>query len=104
MLQDQFPSPEGGGEEPGALPEDDWDPGAALDALIAEADAGRYEVPPEGAVQGLFVCLPAEDTDVAGFAQDAAMDTALPGPLLAAGDWAAYTAQVSRRPQADRPI
>ena len=84
MSQDPFPDWEGDGQEPDGWPEDDWDPEAAMAARIAAVDAGRYEVPPEGAVQGLFVCLPAEDTDVAGFAQDGAMDTPLPGPLLAA--------------------
>ncbi len=84
MPRDPFPDLEGDGQEPDGWPEDDWDPEAAMDARIAALDAGRYEVPPEGAVQGLFVCLPAEDTDVAGFAQDGAMDTTLPGPLLAA--------------------
>jgi hypothetical protein len=84
MSQVQFPNPEDDGEEPGAFQEDDWDADAALDALIAEVDAGRYEVPPEGPVQGLFFCLPAEDTDVAGFARNGQMETTLPGPLLAA--------------------
>src|SRR5579862_7063212 len=65
-------------------PGDDWDPEAAMDARIAALDAGEYELPPEGPVEGLFVCLPAEGTDVAGFAKDGAMDTTLPGPLLAA--------------------
>ncbi len=84
MSQDPFPDREGDRQEPDGWPEDDWDPEAAMAARIAAVDAGRYEVPPEGAVQGLFVCLPAEDTDVAGFAQDGAMETVLPGPLLAA--------------------
>ncbi|MGH3256879.1 MAG: DUF222 domain-containing protein [Streptosporangiaceae bacterium] len=89
MPRDPFPDPEGGVQEPDGRerdiwPGDDWDPEAAMNARIAAVDAGRYEVPLEGAVQGLFVCLPAEDTDVAGFAQDGAMETTLPGPLLAA--------------------
>ncbi len=84
MPRDPFPDLEGDGQEPDGWPEDDWDPEAAMDARIAAVDAGRYEMPPEEAVQGLFICLPAEDTDVAGFAQDGAMDTTLPGPLLAA--------------------
>jgi hypothetical protein len=84
MPQDPFPSPEPGGQEPDGWPEDDWDGEAAMAARIAAADAGRYEVPPDGAEQGLFVCLPAEDTDVAGFGRDGAMETTLPGPLLAA--------------------
>jgi Domain of unknown function (DUF222) len=84
MPRDPFPDQEGDVREPDGWPADDWDPEAAMAARIAAVDAGRYEVPPEGAVQGLFVCLPAEDTDVAGFAQDGAMETTLPGPLLAA--------------------
>ena len=84
MPRDPFPDLEGDGQEPDGWPADDWDLEAALAARIAEVDAGQYEVPPEGAVQGLFICLPAEDTDVAGFAQDGAMETTLPGPLLAA--------------------
>ena len=84
MPRDPFPDPAGDGQEPGAWPEDDWDAEAAMDARLAEVEAGRYEVPPEGPVEGLFICLPLEDTDVAGFARDGAMDTTLPGPLLAA--------------------
>jgi len=84
MPHDPFPDPDGGGQEAAAWPEDDWDGEAAMAARIAEADAGRYEVPPDGAEQGLFVCLPAEDTDVAGFGRDGQMETTLPGPLLAA--------------------
>jgi hypothetical protein len=82
MPDDPFPDREA--EEPDGWPEDDWDAEAAMDARIAAVDAGRYEVPPEGPVEGLFICLPAEDTDVAGFARDGAMETTLPGPLLAA--------------------
>jgi hypothetical protein len=83
MPQDPFPDPEGDAQ-PDGWPEDDWDGEAAMAARIAAVDAGRYEVPPDGAEQGLFVCLPAEDTDVAGFGRDGAMETTLPGPLLAA--------------------
>ncbi len=89
MLRDPFPASEGdvpgpGGRERDIWPGDDWDPEAAMDARIAAVDEGRYELPPEGPVEGLFVCLPAEDTDVAGFASHGAMETTLPGPLLAA--------------------
>ena len=85
MPRDPFPDLEGDGQgDLDGWPADDWDPEAAMAARIAEVDAGQYEVPPEGAVQGLFICLPAEDTDVAGFAIHGAMDTTLPGPLLAA--------------------
>ena len=86
-LEGDVPEPDGRDRDvrPGDMwPGDDWDPEAAMDARIAALDAGEYELPPEGPVEGLFVCLPAEDTDVAGFAKDGAMDTTLPGPLLAA--------------------
>src|SRR5579863_10751804 len=33
--------------------------------------------------QGLFVCLPAEELTLAGFAQNGRSDTMAPGPLLA---------------------
>jgi hypothetical protein len=33
--------------------------------------------------QGLFVCLPAEELTLAGFAEDGRADTMPPGPLLA---------------------
>ena len=38
---------------------------------------------PEGLGQGLFVCLPAEELTLAGFAQDGRSDTMAPGALLA---------------------
>ena len=38
---------------------------------------------PEGQGQGLFVCLPAEELTLAGFAQDGRSDTMAPGALLA---------------------
>jgi hypothetical protein len=73
---------------PAADPDDDWDADAALDALVAAVDEGRYEPPPDcpapGGGQGLFVCLPAEQLDVAGFAQHGFADAMAPGPLLAA--------------------
>ena len=37
----------------------------------------------DGPEQGLFVCLPAEELTLAGFAQDGRADTMEPGPLLA---------------------
>jgi len=39
---------------------------------------------PGGPEQGLFVCLPAEELTLAGFAQDGRSDTMAPGALLAA--------------------
>ena len=38
----------------------------------------------EGMAQGLYVCLPAEQLTLAGFAQGGQADTMTPGPLLAA--------------------
>jgi hypothetical protein len=37
----------------------------------------------DGPEQGLFVCLPAEELTLAGFADDGRADTMEPGPLLA---------------------
>ena len=37
----------------------------------------------EGMEQGLYVCLPAEQLTLAGFAQNGEADTMAPGPLLA---------------------
>ena len=37
----------------------------------------------EGAPQGLYVTLPAEDLTLEGFAEDGRADTMVPGPLLA---------------------
>ena len=37
----------------------------------------------QGPGQGLFVCLPAEELSLAGFAQNGQADTMAPGPLLA---------------------
>jgi hypothetical protein len=37
---------------------------------------------PQGPGQGLFVCLPAEELSLAGFAQNGQADTMAPGPLL----------------------
>ena len=82
------PLPAGGGGcgDGGPWPEDDRDGDAAIESLVAAVDAGRYQEPPEGpgAVQGLFVCLPAEQLTLPGFAQDGPADTMTPGPLLAA--------------------
>ena len=36
----------------------------------------------QAAEQGLFVCLPAEELTLAGFAQNGRADTMAPGPLL----------------------
>ena len=57
-LPDREPDEEPGGS---SLPGEEWD----------------------GPEQGLFVCLPAEELTLAGFAQDGRADTMEPGPLLA---------------------
>ena len=67
MPQHPFPLPPGDAGEPdGSLPP------------AAEEDG------PEGMGQGLYVCLPAEQVTLAGFAQGGEADTMTPGPLLAA--------------------
>ena len=71
MPQDPFPLPPGDAEEP------DGSPLPAGDGTGPE-DAG------EGMGQGLYVCLPAEQLTLAGFAQGGEADTMAPGPLLAA--------------------
>ncbi len=62
MPQDLFPDP-GPDEEPDGFP-------------LPAGDG-------DGAEQGLFVCLPAEQLTLARFAQDGEADTMAPGPLLA---------------------
>src|SRR6516225_4357890 len=66
MPQDLFP-------EPGP---DDGEPGGSPLPPAAEGDG-------EGLGQGLYVCLPAEQLTLAGFAQGGEADTMAPGPLLA---------------------
>ena len=68
MPQDPFPSPERDGEEPGR----------PVPSAPGDLDGA------EGPEQGLFVCLPAEELTLAGFAQDGRADTMAPGALLAA--------------------
>jgi hypothetical protein len=76
MPPDPFPGRRQDGEEPeGSGP---------LHAGGNGSGAGDGEAPPEGSEQGLFVCLPAEELSLAGFAQDGRTDTMAPGPLLAA--------------------
>ena len=75
MPQDPFPLPPGDAEEP------DGSPLPAGDGTGPE-DAG--EDAGEGMGQGLYVCLPAEQLTLAGFAQGGEADTMAPGPLLAA--------------------
>ncbi len=75
MVKDPFPDYGPDGEEPeGSGP------------LPGEGDGlgpGGDEIPPDGTAQGLYVCLPAEELTLAGFAQDGTADTMAPGPLLA---------------------
>ena len=72
MPQHPFPDPGPDGEEPDSsmLPPE------------AEGD-GPENDRVEPAEQGLYVCLPAEQLTLAGFAQGGQADTMTPGPLLA---------------------
>jgi hypothetical protein len=63
MPQDPFPLPPGDAEEPDGFP---------LPPAAEEAD-------PEGMGQGLYVCLPAEQVTLSGFAQGGEADTMTPG-------------------------
>jgi hypothetical protein len=91
MIPDPLPGqgdddrePDGSGSQPAGNGPENPDGAAYTDALAAAAEASGCEMPPEEAEQGLFVCLPAEQLDVAGFVQDGQSDTMAPGPLLAA--------------------
>jgi hypothetical protein len=71
MPSDSFPSPPGDAEEPDSSP------------LTPAAEEDGREDDWEGpAEQGLYVCLPAEQLTLAGFAQGGEADTMAPGPLL----------------------
>ena len=71
MPQDPFPEPGPDGEEPASFP-----------LLPAAEGEGPAEDGP-GLGQGLYVCLPAGQVTLAGFAQNGEADTMAPGPLLA---------------------
>jgi uncharacterized protein DUF222 len=72
MPQHPFPDPGPDGEEPDSS------------LLPPEAEGnGPENDRVESAEQGLYVCLPAEQLTLAGFAQGAETDTMTPGPLLA---------------------
>jgi hypothetical protein len=71
MPHDLFPLPPGDAEEPGGSP------------LPPAAEGAGPEDGWEGLGQGLYVCLPAEQLTLAGFAQGGEADTMAPGPLLA---------------------
>jgi hypothetical protein len=73
--QGPFPEPGPDGEEPDGSP-----------LPPAAAGSGPEEGPDEdgpGLGQGLYVCLPAGQVTLAGFAQNGEADTMAPGPLLA---------------------
>ena len=73
MVQDPFPEPGPDGEEPGSSP------------LPPEAEGTGPGDDWEGpAGQGLYVCRPAGQVTLAGFAQNGEADTMAPGALLAA--------------------
>ena len=72
MSQDPFPNPPGDAGEPDGSP------------LPPAAEEDGPEDDWEGVGQGLYVCLPAEQVTLAGFAQGGESDTMAPGPLLAA--------------------
>ena len=99
MLEDPVPGPGHDGDEPdGSAPPPAGANGPEGDAPRDDAaqtagqrpdqdqdgDPGEPGMPPEGAGQGLFVCLPAEELTLAGFAGGGRADTMAPGPLLAA--------------------
>ena len=72
MPQDLFSDPGPDGEEPGGFPL----PPAAGETGPEDGWDGPTE-------QGLYLCLPAEQVTLSGFAQDGQADTMAPGPLLA---------------------
>ena len=71
MLQEPLPDPQPDGDEP------------AGSSPAGDSGAPRPDDDSQGADQGLFVCLPAEELSLAGFAQNGQADTMAPGPLLA---------------------
>ena len=101
MREEPFSGSGPGGEEPegpaplpgaGNGPQDHPEPASELtgsasaDSASAEPppDDGWDEAPPEEpGQQGLFMCLPAQQTDLSGFAGDGGTPPMAPGPLLA---------------------
>ena len=59
---------------------DDPEPGSSGWRRVDDSEPLSDSQVPE---QGLFVCLPAEELTLAGFAQDGRSDTMAPGALLA---------------------
>src|SRR5215831_99314 len=87
MSPHPFPGREPAGEEPegsARRPAGNGPGGPPGDAGRDEEQVPPGEGLPEGAEQGLFVTLPAEELSLAGFAEDGRADTMAPGPLLAA--------------------
>ncbi len=74
MPQHPFPDPGPGGEEPDSSP--------LPPAAEEDGPEGEWEDGGGPAEQGLYVCLPAEQVTLAGFAQGGEADTMAPGPLL----------------------
>jgi hypothetical protein len=75
MPQDPFPDPGPDGEEPDGFP--------LPPAAEEDGPEGEWEDWDGLAEQGLYLCLPAEQVTLAGFAQGGEADTMTPGPLLA---------------------
>src|SRR5579863_8100087 len=70
MTRNRSPDRRPDGEEPDGSP-------------VLPAGGNEPEDGSRGHEQGLFVCLPAEELTLAGFAQNGRSDTMAPGPLLA---------------------
>jgi hypothetical protein len=81
MPQDPFPDPGPDGEEPDGSQSL---PAAGGSGLEDDPGPEPDGFPPEFPEQGLYVCLPAEQVTLAGFAQGGQADTMEPGALLAA--------------------
>src|ERR1700756_3119960 len=71
MSRDPLPLPPGDAGEPDGCPL----------PPAAEGEREDWDGPAE---QGLYICLPAEQVTLSGFAQGGEADTMTPGPLLAA--------------------
>jgi hypothetical protein len=100
MPQEPFPGSGPGGEEPegpaplpsagnGSRDTPEPAPGPAGSGYDGGASGGPPpgggwdEAPPEEPVQGLYICLPAEQGDLSGFSDGTAEQPIAPGPLLA---------------------
>jgi len=81
MPSDPFPDPGPDDQEPDGS---GLVPAAGGNGPEDDLDEFPAEFPPEFAEQGLYVCLPAEQVTLAGFAQGGESDTMVPGALLAA--------------------